>query len=79
MKIDLLPLAAFALEQPHETERPQGGPHTLTLRPTGPALQRPHENPMSGSAEVEPMPLPCDGPLRAAVLPAGGPPLTITF
>ncbi len=79
MKIDLLPLAAFALERPHETRRPQDGPPTLTLQPTGAARQRLHENPMSGSAQVEPMLLPGGGPLSAAIVPAGGPALTITF
>jgi hypothetical protein len=79
MNIDLLPFSAFALESSAGASRYVGEAHTLTLRlelaPAHPAF----EPAMSGSIgfdglAAEPPPL-----LRAAVVPAGGPVLTITF
>ena len=79
MNIDLLPFSAFALESSARPSRQMGESHTLTLRlelaPAHPGF----EPAMSGTVGFdviagEPAP-----PLRAAVVPATGPVLTITF
>jgi len=79
MNIDLLPFAAFALESSAGRERPGGERHTLTLRLDRPTLLSSYGPPMGGSANIEAIPLGSAGVLRAAVLPAEGPALTITF
>jgi len=79
MNIDLLPFAAFALESSAGAERPSGEPHTLTLRLAPPVLLCSYGPPMSGSVRIEAVPLRSESLLRAAVLPAEGPGLTITF
>lgn len=79
MTIDLLPFAAFALESSAGQGRPGGEPHTLTLRLARPTLVSSYGPPMSGSVSIEALPLGSAGGLRAAVLPAEGPGLTITF
>ena len=78
MNIDLLPLAAFALQSSRGADRFVAEAHTLTLRLTRLAVDGSHTPPMSGRAAIEDLPL-REGLLRAAVLPAGGPGLTITF
>jgi hypothetical protein len=80
MNIDLLPFAAFALESSGGAVLPRSERHTLTLRLARPALDSSYESaPMSGRASLEIAAPACDGVLRAAVLPAKGPGLTITF
>jgi hypothetical protein len=79
MNIDLLPFAAFALESSPGTERLVAQPHTLTLRLIRTALLSSHEPAMGGTVRIEAIPLPCESVLRAAILPAEGPVLTITF
>ncbi|MDP3761656.1 MAG: hypothetical protein Q8R01_14195 [Ramlibacter sp.] len=78
MNIDLLPFSAFALESSGAASR-HGEAHTLTLRldltPVHPAFAPA----MGGSVGIDgaacgPAPV-----LRAAVVPAVGPVLTITF
>jgi hypothetical protein len=78
MNIDLLPLAAFALESsPGARLVPQA--HTLTLRLMRPALLSSNESPMSGAVEIQAIRPACENVPRAAVLPAEGLGLTITF
>jgi len=79
MNIDLLPLAAFALETSGANARPCPELHTLTLRLARPAHLSSYESPMSGQARIEDSPLPSESVLRAAILPAEGAGLTITF
>jgi hypothetical protein len=80
MNIDLLPFAAFALESSGHSAQPRGERHTLTLRPARSAFDLSYGSlPMSGRARIEDVPPPSDSLLRAAVLPADGPGLTITF
>jgi hypothetical protein len=79
MNINVLPLAAFTLESSRGAERVVAEAHTLTLRLTRPALLSSHEPPMSGTARIEAVPGHSESMLRAAVLPAEGPGLTITF
>ena len=79
MNIDLLPFAAFALESSAGQGRPGGEPNTLTLRLAPPKLMSSYGPPMSGSASIETLSPGSAGVLRAAVLPAEGPGLTITF
>jgi hypothetical protein len=79
MNIDL-PFAAFALESSGRSTQPRPERHTLTLRLARAALESSYDSPpMSGRARIEDVPLPAEGLLRAAVLPADGPGLTITF
>jgi hypothetical protein len=79
MNIDHLPFAAFALESPAGRERHGGHPHTLTLRLVRPTLLASYGVSMSGSVEVDASGLGSESLLRAAILPAEGPGLTITF
>lgn len=79
MNIDLLPLAAFVLESSRGADRLVAETHTLTLRLTRPVLDCSPAPPMSSSASIEALPLRPEGLLRAAVLPADGPGLTLTF
>ena len=81
MNIDLLPFAAFALESSGHSVPPGVERHTLTLRLNRPALDSSYDSPpMSGNARIEEGAAPpSEGILRAAVLPADGPGLTITF
>jgi hypothetical protein len=79
MNIDLLPFSAFAAESSGAVSRDIGRGPTLTLplelTPVHPAF----EPAMSGSVSIDEtacMPAPL---LRAAVVPASGPALTITF
>ena len=77
MNIDLLPFTAFALESYGATEPARGELHTLTLRLALAPVHSSHE-PMSGSASVDPA-WAAPAALRAAILPADGSALTITF
>jgi hypothetical protein len=79
MNIDLLPLSAFALESSRGADRFIAEAHTLTLQLARPALDCSQPPLMSGRASIEAHPLRTAALLRAAVLPAGGPGLTITF
>jgi len=78
MNIDLLPFSAFALESSGAASRHAGEAHTLTLRPelapVHPALPAMGGSVSIGGAACGPAPV-----LRAAVVPAAGPVLTITF
>jgi hypothetical protein len=78
MNIDLLPFSAFALESSAGASRHVGESHTLTLRlelaPAHPAFEPAMNGSASVDAAADPAPL-----LRAAVVPAPGPVLTITF
>jgi hypothetical protein len=79
MNIDLLPLAAFALESSPGEERLVAQAHTLTLRLMRPALLSSNESPMSGTVEIEAIRPVCENVPRAAIMPAEGLGLTITF
>jgi hypothetical protein len=80
MNIDHLPFAAFALESAAGRERHGGRPHTLTLRLNRPTLlASSYGAPMSGSVEIVASGLLSKSLLRAAIVPAEGPGLTITF
>jgi hypothetical protein len=78
MNIDLLPFAAFALESSGMTEPPRGEPHTLTLR-LARSMNSSFGPPMSGKARMEDIPVRREVALHAAILPADGAGLTITF
>ena len=75
MNIDLLPFSAFALESCRTAASARGDSHTLTLQ-SG-LVAAPAYEPM-GVADAS-LALACAAPLRAAVLPADGSALTITF
>jgi hypothetical protein len=79
MNIDLLSLSAFALESSRGADRFVAEAHTLTLRLTRPAIDCSETPAMNGSASIEELLPGPDGLLRAAVLPASAPGLTITF
>ena len=76
MTIDLLPFTAFALQSCGQTAAGNG--QTLTLQPALPSAHSSHER-MSGRASINQAFADCGNLLRAAVLPAEGPLLTITF
>jgi hypothetical protein len=78
MNIDLLPFTAFALESSGTAAPSRGEFHTLTLQLALSALHSSHE-PMAGSISAKPASAATAHPLRAAVRPADGTPLTITF
>jgi len=77
MNIDLLPFSAFALESCRSAAPSRGDIHTLTLQLALAPVHSSYE-PMSGSAGIS-QAVACAAPLRAAVLPADGNALTITF
>ena len=78
MNIDLPPFTAFALESCGTAGQVAAAAQTLTLQleigPLHPLLE-----PMAGTASVHCASEPSFQPLRAAVVPAGGDPLTLTF
>ena len=78
MNIDLLPFAAFALESSGMAERARAEPHTLTLR-LARSMNSSFGPAMSGKARLEEIPVRCEVALHAAILPADGAGLTITF
>ena len=78
MNIDLLPLAAFALES-SPGARLVAQAHTLTVQLMRPALLPSNESPMSGTVGIEAIRPVCENVPRAAVPPAKGLGLTITF
>ena len=77
MNIDLLPFNAFALESYGPAAPSRGDSHTLTLELALATVHSSREI-MSGSASTGEAPAEAT-PLRAAVLPADGTPITITF
>ena len=78
MNIDLPPISAFFLESPATAWRPIGRGHTLTLR-LDPTPVHPAFGAMSGNVCVDETACAWAPGLRAAVVPADGPALTITF
>jgi hypothetical protein len=76
MNIDLLPFTAFALQSCGQA--PAGDGQTLTLQPQLESDHSSHE-PMSGTASILQVFGHSGNLLRAAVVPADGPVLTITF
>jgi hypothetical protein len=81
MNIDLLPFSAFAPESSGAVSREIGGGPTLTLPLELTPVHPGFEPAMSGSVSVSIDGTACmSAPLlRAAVVPADGPVLTITF
>jgi hypothetical protein len=77
MNIDLLPFSAFALESYGATAPSRGELHTLTLELALAAVHSAHDA-MGGSISANKA-FTGATPLRAAVLPANGTALTITF
>jgi hypothetical protein len=77
MNIDLLPFNAFALESYGPTAPSRGDPHTLTLE-LALSTGRSSRERMSGSVSTNPAGVDTT-PLRAAILPADGSAITITF
>jgi hypothetical protein len=77
MNIDLLPFSAFALESYGAAAPSRGELHTLTLELALAPVHSSHEA-MSGSVSTNQI-FTAARPLRAAVLPADGAALTITF
>jgi hypothetical protein len=79
MTIDLLPFPAFSPESSVAVSRHLGGGSTLTLplelTPVHPAF----EPAMSGDVSIDETACTAAQMLRAAVVPADGPILTITF
>jgi hypothetical protein len=78
MNIDLLPFSAFALESYGAPAPARGELHTLTLALALAAVHSSHDEAMSGSVSTN-QAFTGATSLRAAVLPADGTPLTITF
>ena len=77
MNIDLLPFNAFALESCGTAGASAGAAQTLTMQlALGPVL--PYHEPMSGIASAA-QASPAASVLRAAVMPACGEAITITF
>jgi hypothetical protein len=77
MNIDLLPFNAFALESYGPTAPSRGDPHTLTLE-LALSTGRSSREVMTGSVSTRAASADAT-PLHAAVLPADGTPITITF
>jgi hypothetical protein len=77
MNIDLLPFSSFVLESYGPTAPSRGDGHTLTLELALATVHSSHEA-MSGSVSTNQVFVDV-APLRAAVLPADGTALTITF
>ena len=77
MNIDLLPFSAFALESCQTPAPARGANHTLTLQLALAPVPSSYDatNDIAGASQA----LACGAPLRAAVLPADGSALTITF
>ena len=78
MNIDLLPFTAFALQSCGQAAPAGGDGQTLTLQPALLPDHSTHE-PMSGRATTNQAFVHCGTLLRAAVVPAEGSVLTITF
>ena len=77
MNIDLLPFSAFALESCRTAASARGDNHTLTLQLALAPVSSSYDatNDIASASQA----LACAAPLRAAVLPADGSELTITF
>jgi len=78
MNIDLLPFSAFALESSGPAARAISDAQTLTLQLDLAPVHAAFEPAMGGSVSVGAAAGPA-GSLRAQVVPAPGPVLTITF
>ncbi len=78
MNIDFLPFPAFALESCSPAALARGNGKTLTLQLALAAVHA-HGEPMGGSATANEALVYCPNLLRAAVVPAEGQALTITF
>ena len=78
MNIDLLPITAFALQSCGQAAQGVGEARTLTLQLALDPVHSSHE-PMSGRASINQAFVHSGNLLRAAVVPAEGPVLTITF
>jgi hypothetical protein len=78
MNIDLLPFSAFVLESCRTAAPARGDNHTLTLQLALAPVQASTYEPMAGTAGAG-QSAACAAALRAAVLPADGSALTITF
>lgn len=79
MNIDLLPFSAFAPEASGAVPRHLGGGPTLTLPLELTPVHAPFEPAMSGSVSIDETACIAAPLLRACVVPADGPILTITF
>ena len=79
MNIDLLPFSAFVLESSGGTAPSVRDAHTLTLALDLVPVHAAFEPAMSGTVSIDAAPACAIKPLRASVVPAGGPVLTITF
>ena len=78
MNIDLLPFSAFALQSCGQASQRAGEAQTLTLQLALAPVHSSYE-PMSGRASTNQAFVHCGNSLRAAVVPAEGSVLTITF
>jgi hypothetical protein len=78
MNNDIPAFSAFALESYHSTGQSAGDSQTLTMQLAIEPLPSSFE-PMGGSATTHPVTARRGNLLSAAVLPADGPVLTITF
>ena len=79
MNIDLLPFSAFLLECSGVAAPASPGGHTLTLPLGLVPVHAAFETAMSGTVTIQGTALSASLPQRAAVVPAGGAALTITF
>jgi hypothetical protein len=79
MNIDLLPFSAFVLESSGAAAQTAHEAHTLTLPLDLVPVHAAFEPAMSGTVSIDAAQVCAVNPLRAAVVPAGGPVLTITF
>jgi hypothetical protein len=78
MNTDMPAFTAFALESYRSPSQAAGDSSTLTLQ-LAIAPARSLLEPMGGRASANPAPVHCANLLRAAVVPADGTALTITF
>ena len=79
MNIDLLPFSAFVLESSGAVGQAVRDGHTLTLPLELMPVHAAFEPAMSGTVSVDAAQACVVQPLRAAVVPAAGTALTITF
>ena len=79
MNIDLLPFSAFLLESSGAAAQAVREAHTLTLPLDLVPVHAAFEPAMSGTISIDAAQACTVTPLRAAVVPAGGKVLTITF
>jgi hypothetical protein len=79
MPTDLLPFSAFALESTGSPAHEMGESQTLTLCLAVKPLHTRYAEQMSGTLALSSECFEDEGSLRAAVVPADGAPLTLTF